>query len=136
MFDHNAAAGKRVVLLFLFGCEGVEFAFFVRCLAVGMLLGYALIARVAQQFERGTEGQAAGFEQGKIMSFARAHRHAHDFLGELVNHNLSFLGVTLFLAGVEAALFFWGRSMRCSLASTTTTVRFKDPSCSAFLPGR
>lgn len=136
MFDDNAAAGKRVVLLFLLPCEGVEFAFFVRCLAVGMLLGYALIAGVAQKFNGGTKRQTAGFEKREIMDFARAHGDAHNLLGELIHDDLSFLGVTLFLAGVEPSLFFWGRSMRCSLASTTTTVRFKDPSCNAFLPGK
>ncbi len=54
----------------------------------------------------------------------------------VLNHDLPFLGMAFFLAGIEPTLFFWGRSMRCSLASTTITVRSKEPLCNTFLPGR
>lgn len=110
--------------------------FLVRRLAVGVESFYTLIAGVAQEFEAGTEGQTTGFEQSKIMRFTRAGLHAKNLLAALLNHDLSFLSVAFLLAGVEPALFFSGRSMRCSLASTTNTARSKEPLCNTFLPGR
>lgn len=95
-----------------------------------------LIAGIAQKDDLGQERQAAAFEKCEVVGFTCASGHAHNRLFKRVDHDLSFLGMTLLLAGVAAALFFWGRSMRCSLASTTITVRSKEPSCKAFLPGR
>ena len=96
----------------------------------------ALIAGVAQKNNLGQERQSAAFEECEVVGFSYARRHAYNLLFERVDHDLSFLGMALFLAGIAASLFFWGRSMRCSLASTTITVRSKEPSCNAFLPGR
>ena len=111
-------------------------AFLMRCVAVGVQFIYALIAGISQKFYVRRNGQATAFEQREIMRFASAGRHAQNPLFVVVNHDLSFLGMALFLAGVAVALFFWGRSTRCSLASTTITVRSNEPSCNAFLPGR
>ena len=117
------------------------FAVLVRCLAVGVEFVYTQIAGVGQKFEAGGQREATVFEQSKIMSFAGTGLHTKNQLSTLVNHDLSFQSVAFqsvafLLAGVEAALFFSGRSMRCSLASTTITVRSKEPLCNAFLPGR
>ena len=95
-----------------------------------------LIAGVAQKNNLGQKCQAAVFEECEVVGFACARRHAHNLLFQRVDHDLSFLGMALFLTGIAAALFFWGRSIRCSLASTTTIVSSKEPSCNAFLPGR
>ena len=40
-----------------------------------------------------------------------------------VDDNLAFQGVALFLATVVTPLFFWGRSIGLSVASTKTTVQ-------------
>ena len=111
-------------------------AFFVWCAAVGVEFVHALIAGIAQEFDGGRHSEAAALEQSKVMGFARTGVDTENRLAVVVDHDLSFLGVTFLFAGVEPALFFWGRSMRCSLASTTITVRSKEPSCNAFLPGR
>ena len=95
-----------------------------------------LIAGVAQKNNLGQERQTAAFEKCEVVSFSGARRHAHNRLLQWIDHDLPFLGVAFFLAGVASALFFWGRSMRCSLASTTITVKSKEPSCNAFLPGK
>lgn len=95
-----------------------------------------LIAGIAQKHDLGQERQAAAFEKREVVGFTGARRHAHHGLFKRVDHDLSFLGMALLLAGVTAALFFWGRWMRCSLASTTITVKSKEPSCNAFLPGK
>ena len=76
-----------------------------------------VIATVAQKSNLGQKCQAAVFEECEVVGFACARRHAHNFLFQWVNHDLSFLGITFFLAGIATTLFFLGRSMRCSLAS-------------------
>ncbi len=125
-----------MVLLFLFGRERMKFGFLMRGLTVGVEFIHALIACIAQEFDGGSQGQTAILEQGKIVSFACTGLDTENLLTPLVNHDLSFLGMAFLLAGVEPTLFFWGRSTRCSLASTTITVRSKEPLCKAFLPGR
>ena len=136
MFDADAARRKSVVLLFLLWCERVESALFVRGLTVGVEFVYALIAGVCQKRNLRQKRQATVLEKGEVVGFSGARRHAHNPLLQRVDHDLPFLGVALLLAGVAAALFFWGRSMRCSLASTTITIRSKESSCNTFLPGR
>jgi len=96
----------------------------------------ALIAGVSQKNDLGQDRQTAAFEKDKVVGFSCTGCYTYNLLFHRVDHDLSFLGMALFLARIAAALFFWGRSMRCSLASTTITVRFKEPSCNAFLPGR
>ena len=93
-------------MLFLFGCERMPLAFFVWCAAVGVEFVHALIAGISQKFQVRRNGQATAFEQRKIMGFTGAGCHAQNPLFEVVNHNLSFLGVALFLARVAVALFF------------------------------
>ena len=95
-----------------------------------------LVAGIAQKDDLGQERQTAAFEKCEVVGFTGAGRHAHNRLLQRVDHDLPFLGVDFLFAGVTSALFFWGRSMRCSLASTTITVRSNEPSCNAFLPGK
>ena len=110
--------------------------FLVWGLAVRMEFIHALIACVCEQFDTRGQRQASVLEKSKFVSFAETDGDAQNLLLQVVNHDLSFLGMAFFLAGVALALFFWGRSTRCSLASTTITVRPKEPSCKAFLPGK
>ncbi len=106
MFDTDATRGQCFVFLFLFGRERMVLAFLVRCLAVGVQFVHALIAAISQKFEVRRNGQATAFEQRKIMRFAGAGCHAQNHLFAVVNHDLSFLGMAFFLAGVAVALFF------------------------------
>ena len=55
----------------------------------------------------------------------------------LVNNHLCFLGVTLLFAAVVLFLLFFGRSIGCSLASTSTNFddRYRLVEVS-FLPGK
>jgi len=122
-------------LLFLFGRERMQLAFFVWCPAVGMKFVHALIAGVTQEFGGRHHSETALLEQSKVMGSSRTGVDTENRLAVVVDHDLCFLGVAFLFARVEPALFFWGRSMRCSLASTTTTVKSREPSCNAFLPG-
>ncbi len=114
----------------------MQLGFLVWRPAVGVECVHALVAGIAQQFDGWRQSETAALKQSKVMGFARAGVDTENPLAVVVDHDLSFLGVAFLFAGVEPALFFWGRSMRCSLASTTITVRSKEPSCNAFLPGR
>ena len=125
-----------MILLFLFEREPMMLAFLVRCLAVGVEFMHTLITAIGQQFQSGRQRQAALLEKSKVVRPSSACDHAQNLLRAIVNHDLPFLGVAFLLTRVEPALFFWGRSMRCSLASTTITIRSKEPSCNAFLPGK
>lgn len=112
------------------------FALFVRCLSVCVPARDPLVASVAQEFHICGQHQTRGFVERKVMCFARANRHTHDALTGMINHDLRFLGVAPLFAGVELALFFWGRSMRCSLASTISTLHSTSEARNVFLPGR
>ncbi len=113
----------------------MQLAFLVRCLAVGVKFVHTLVAGIAQEFDGGRQSETALLEQSEIMGFAGTGLDAENGLAAVVDHDLCFLGVAFLFAGIEPALFFWGRSMRCWLASTTITVKSREPSCNAFLPG-
>lgn len=78
----------------------------MRGLAVGVEFVHALIAGIGQQFDVRCQRQARTFEEGKIMRFAPRHLHTQNLFAGVSDHKLSFLGVALFLAGVEPLLFF------------------------------
>lgn len=136
VFDCDTTRSQSTVLLFLFRCQWMQLTFLERCPRVAMQRIDTLIAGVAQKDNLGQERQSAAFEKCEVVSFSGASGHTHDCFLQWVDHDLPFLGVAFLFAGVASALFFWGRSMRCSLASTTITVRSKEPSCRAFLPGK
>jgi hypothetical protein len=60
-------------------------------------------------------------EQSKIMDSPFLESSANDLSVGLVNYDLCFQGMLLFLATVVAALFFFGRSIGLSVTSTTRT---------------
>jgi len=60
----------------------------------------------------------------------------NDFGRDLVDHDLRLYRVALFLAGVAAALLFFGRSTGVSVASTRTTSKILSDVNNAFFPGR
>ena len=59
-----------------------------------------------------------------------------DFFRVQVGDQLRFLGVTLLFATVMPALSFFGRSIGCSVASTSTISITVSLGCKTFLPGR
>ena len=106
MFDTDATRGQGFVFLFLFGRERMMLAFLMRRVAVGVQFVHALIAGISQKFQVRRNGQTAALEQRKIMGFTGTRSHAQNPLLAVVNHDLSFLSMALFLAGVAVALFF------------------------------
>ncbi len=106
MFDLDATRSERLVVLFLLRRERMGFAFLGGRAAVGVERIESLIAAIGQQFEMRCRCQACEFEQRKVVSFAGTHRDAQNPLRDRIDHELSFLGVELFLAGIAATLFF------------------------------
>src|SRR5262245_43002705 len=80
----------------------------------------ALIPAVAQTLGRFVEPDLAALEEPEIMLPSATLRRADHLQGLPVDHELRLERVPLLLAAVAAPLFFWGRSIGISLASTTT----------------
>ena len=60
-------------------------------------------------------------QQSPVMTAAFFPGGADDFPALAIGHQLLFQRVAFLFARVELALFFWGRSIGVSVASTTTT---------------
>lgn len=121
MFYQYASARKLFVFPLLLWRKRVIFALFVRCARVLVVFINALVATVGQTTGGFKQRQTALFEESKVVGFAQTKSRAKQTL-VLGSHNqLRFARVALFLAAVATALFFWGRSMGVSVASTITT---------------
>ena len=79
----------------------------------------ALKPFVAKQKNICEQVNPALLEQFKVMNRSLGFGHANDLLGLTVDHDLIFDGVAFLLAGIALPLFFWGRSISCSVTSTT-----------------
>ena len=111
-------------------------ALFVRRTRVLMLVLQPLVAAVPQATGALLERQRTGLEQGEVVQFPRTKSRCQNPLGGLVNHDLRFVRVPLFLAAVVALLLFLGRCSGTCVASTITTSKANRGSCNAFLPGK
>jgi len=80
-----------------------------------------LVAFVSQAQLLRQQGKAMQLEQVKVVQVSLAKSGANDLPICLVDHHLRFQCVPLFLATVESALFFFGRSIGLSVTSTTNT---------------
>lgn len=79
-----------------------------------------LITGIGQENDRGDEAKFAFFEECEIVVSPFGKSGAKDFAIFLVNHDLGF-EVVLFLFGrIIGLLFFFGRSILVSVASTMT----------------
>lgn len=87
---------------------------------LGMQLGQTAIASVGENQGVAGKRQSAVLEQLKIVPLPLATRKAEDIPTGGINDKLNFQGVFLFLARIIPALFFLGRSISHSVASTST----------------
>lgn len=136
MFHDQTLLCQKAVFPFLLGRERVMLAFLMGCARVGMHLLDAFVAAVSQTDCGGEQRQARRFEEGKVMGFSFRKGGAKQPLIALSYDDLGFLGVALLFAAVGTLLFFWGRSVGTSVASTTTTSMESSLWRNAFLPGR
>ena len=117
-------------------CERLLFGFFVGGERVAMKLLQTGIAAVSQTQGVSVHRQGALLEQSKVMSAACTKAGRDNALIGFLDDDLSFAGVALFLSAVVAPLFFWGRWIGISVASTTMISKANSGSCKAFLPGK
>jgi hypothetical protein len=98
----------------------MKFAFLGWCLAIRVQAGQALIACIGQNTNLFRHDEAVLFEQLKVMLASKAEVRSQDLFGVQVCNQLCFLGVPLLFAAVVPFLCFFGRSIGCSVASTST----------------
>ncbi len=136
MFNVNALAGKFSIFLPLLWCQGMVFWFLMRCFTVFMKFHQTLIAWICQTANALSNIELAFLEETKIMSASAGKGCCNDFQCVFCDYDLCFLCVTLLFTTVMSFLLFFGRSIACSLTSTSNTSISRSFDLSAFLPGR
>jgi len=97
-------------------------------LCICMEVRQAKIAQVAHTLSMGRHRRAAALEKLEVVRAACGKGSRKDTFGVGIDHELGFLRVAFLLATVMPTLFFLGRSMGCSVASTKTTSMAKAKS--------
>src|SRR5690606_1842344 len=132
MLNSNSFPSQSTISLLLSLCQSVKFGFFERRLTIFMQFCQALVASVCQDAKMFGEITAVVLEQLKIV-LAPITESCGDNLGTFsISNYLRFLGMTLLFAAVMLFLAFFGRSIGCSLTSTSTTSNTVSLAWSAF----
>ena len=135
MFNHDPFSSQDTIFLFLFLRQSRILGFLERGLAVFMQFCQAWVACVRQNAKVFSKITAIVFEQLKIMLTSTTECGGNN-LGTLsIGNYLRFLGVRLLFATGMPFLAFFGRSIGCSLTSTSMTSNTVSLAWSAFLPG-
>ena len=121
MLNPNSFASQDTISLFLTFGQNMKLGFLERCLTVFMKFCHALIASICQNAKVFGEVAAIVLEQLKIMFATITKSCGNNFGTFAVSNYLCFLSVMLFFATVMSFLTFFGRSIGCSLTSTSTT---------------
>ena len=121
MFDQNPFTSQGTVSLLFLLCQRMVFGFLERRLAVFMEFCQTLIASIRQDPYVLRNVALVILEKLEVMFASKGKGGCHNFGGLFVSNQLRFLGVSPFFAAVMLSLAFFGRSIGCSLASTSTT---------------
>jgi len=135
MFGGNAVCGDGAIVPFVLLIQQVLFAALFQHCGVAVQLLPAHVARVGDGLGVGMEANARLLEHPEVVTAASGVCEADDRARRLVDDELRLQGVTLFLARVIPALFFWGRSTGVSVASISTISYVWSLVTRAFLPG-
>ena len=125
VLDGDAVSRKAAVKCFLFRGQFAFARFFEGRDAERMELANALKTFVTKQKDVCEQVNPTLFEQFEVVNRALRLVDANDPFALTVYHDLVFDSVTFLLAGVAFPLFFLGRSVSCSVASTTA----RQPAC-------
>src|SRR3972149_7159610 len=136
MFDQNPFTSQASISLFLSFSQRRMLGFLERCLAVFVKFCQSLVASICQNPNVFGNLAAIILEELKIMFAPKSKGGCHNFGGLLVSHQLRFLSMSLLFATIVLFLVFFGRSIGCSLTSTSMTSKTVSLGWSAFLPGR
>ncbi len=136
VFHHDSFSCQFAVFSLLLFAQLSAFRFLSRCLRVFVFACQALITAVCQTFDPVIHLQLALLEQFKIVRFPACLSGANNAPRFLVNDYLRLYRVPLALSRIISFLFFFGRSITVSVASTTITSKIFSLICKTFLPGR
>ena len=134
MLNHNSFASQNAIPLFLSLRQSMIFRFLEGCLAVFMKFCQALISSICQNAKVLDKVVAIVLEQLEIVFASITKSRGNNLSAFLIGNYLCFLGMTLLFVTVMAFLAFFGRSIGCSLTSTSTTSNTVSLAWSAFLP--
>ena len=134
MLNHNSFSSQDTVSLFLSVRQSMVFGFLERCLTVFMKFCQTLISSICQNAKVLDKVVAIVLEQLEIVFASITKSRGNNLSAFLIGNYLCFLGMTLLFATVMTFLAFFGRSIGCSLTSTSTTSNTVSLAWSAFLP--
>ena len=135
MFNQNPLSCQTPIALFFSFRHIVIFGFFEWCLAVFMKFYQSLISSICQNAKVLCEVTAIVFEQLKIVFASITKSRGNNLSAFSIGNYLCCLGMTLLFATVMPILAFFGRSIGCSLTSTSMTSNTVSLAWSVFLPG-
>ena len=136
MLNQNPFTSQAAVPQLFLDCQRMVFGFLEGCLAVFMQLRQSLIASICQNLNMLRDLAPVILEKLEIMFAPIAKGRGDNLSSLLVSDQLRFLGVSPLFAAVMPILAFFGCSIGCSLASTSTTSKTVSLGWSAFLPGK
>ena len=136
MFNQNSFTSQCFVSLFLPFGQWMVLGFLERCLAIFMEFCESLVTSICQNTNVLCNLSLVILEELKVMFASTGKGRCHNFGGFWVGNQLCFLSMSLLFAAVMPLLAFFGRSIGCSLTSTSTTSKRVSLGWSAFLPGR
>ena len=120
MFNQNSFTSQSAISLLFFLCQSMIFGFLERGLAVFVKICQPLITRIRQNTDVLGNFSLVMLEELKVMFTCMSKGSCHNFGGLLVGNQLCFLSVALLFATIVPFLTFFGRSIGCSLTSTST----------------
>ena len=135
MLNHNPFSSQGPIALLFSFRQSMVFGFLERRLAVFMKFCQALISGICQNAKVFSKFTTVVFEQLKIVLASVTESGGDDLSALSVGNYLRFLGVTLLFATIMPFLAFFGRSIGCSLTSTSTTSNTVSLAWNACLPG-
>ncbi len=121
MFNQNSFSSQRTIFLFLSLCQSMIFGFLERRLAVFVEFRQALIPSICQNTDVVCHLNLIILEELKVMFASIRKGGGYNFSGPEAGNDLRFLGMSPLFAAVMPFLAFFGRSIGCSLASTSNT---------------
>ena len=136
MLDQNSPARQSTIPLFFSLGQGVILRFFERCLAIFMKFRQTLVTSICQYSNMLSKVTVIFLEKLKIVLAAVCEGCGNNLRRLFVRYHLRFLCMPSFFAAIVLFLAFFGRSIGCSLASTSTTSKMVSLGWSAFLPGK
>jgi hypothetical protein len=121
MLNQNSFPTQCTISQFLLFRQRTIVGFLERCLAVFIKFCQALVASICQDPNMLGNVEFIVLEKLEVMLATIAKSSCYNFSGLSVGNQLCFLGVSFLFAAVMPFLAFFGRSMGCSLTSTSTT---------------